>query len=161
MNRNLSICRPARRGFMLIEMMVVIGLLAVVGLIAAQLFHLMEKVERESLWQQIHESQLDQAVRQLRQDVWRAGAVEVPAPGEVRLAMSDGQEIDWAMSGSLTRRSAALTEDGSTRHWKDLGVTFGFSRRGAALVVDVSQMGEPHGRLTMVSQSMLLSERPR
>jgi type II secretory pathway pseudopilin PulG len=152
---------PIAHGFVMVEMLVVIGLLAVVGLVAGQLFRVTMQVQRESAWQQIHESQLDQAVRQLRTDVWRASSIDVRRPDAVRLNMSDGQEIDWEAGSSLVRKSLSLAEDQPEQRWNDLGVSLRFTQRGVGLVVDVSRGAESQGRTTLISQEMLLSGRSR
>ena len=150
---------PIAHGFVMVEMLVVIGMLAAVGLVAGQLFRVTMQVQRESAWQQIHESQLDQSLRQLRTDVWRASSIEVRRSDAVRLNMSNGQEIDWEAGSSLVRKSLALAEDQSEQRWNDLGVTLAFTPHAAGIVVEVSRGRESAGRMILISQPMLLSGR--
>lgn len=146
---------------MLVEMLIVIGMLAVVALVAGQLFRVINQAQRESGAQQMQEAQLDQAIRQLRTDVWRASSIEVRGSDAVRLILPNGQEIDWEAGEMLTRKSLSPAEDEPQRQWKDLGATLSFRLRGAGVVVDVSREHKPEGRVELISQSMLLSGRSR
>lgn len=156
--RSIPIAR-ALRGFVLIEMLIVLGLLAIVALMAGQLFRVTGQISRESAQRQIREAQLDQAVQQLRADVWRASAIQIPDLHSVRLRTPDGQEIEWDMTSTLSRKSFALLTDQGERQWTDLGADLNFAARGPSLVISVSRGPEVDGEIVLVSQSMLLSGR--
>lgn len=162
MNRNGDQSRfCVAGGFMLVEMLIVIGMLAVVALVAGQLFQVINHAQREAAAQQMQEAQLDQAIRQLRTDVWRASSIEVRGSDALRLNLPNGQEIDWEAGKILARKSLSLSEDEPQRQWKDLGATLSFSPRGAGVVVEVLREHKPEGRVELISQSMLLSGRSR
>ena len=156
--RPVAITRIAH-GFMLIEMLIVLGLLAVVALMAGQLFRVTGQISRESAQRQIRESQLDQAMQQLRADVWQASQIELRDPHSIRLHTPDGQEIEWDMTATLSRKSFALLTDQSEQRWSDLGADVTFAARGPGLVITVSRGPEVDGEFVLVSQSMLLSGR--
>ena len=144
------------RGFMLIELLIVLGMLAVVGLVAGQLFRVTLQAEGESAAQQLDEAQFDQALGQLRADVWRASSIEVCGPNALRLNLSNGQEIDWESGDTLARKSLSLAVDEPQQQWKDLGASLSFSPHGAAILVEVSRQNKPEGRVVLISQPMLL-----
>ena len=87
-------CLTSRRGFMLLELLSVIVLMAVFAAVAVP-------VLRWSIRTLVTPppaaaaGRLDAAVGTLRRDVWRAGTLAAPSPHELQLTTPDGHTVTW------------------------------------------------------------------
>lgn len=108
-----------RRGVMLLEMLITIGLLAIFLVLAGKLFattlrltHAWSAAAREV-------AAYESCVAALRRDVW--GAVDVTAPaggGGMRITRGEGTPITWSaeQDGALVRQEGAAVQ-----RWPGLG----------------------------------------
>ena len=146
----------SRRGslpaFMLVELMFVLGLLAVAALVATQIFLFNMRTTTRLSQQHQAQAQFDQAAAQLGRDVWAASSVASPQPQVLKLRLADGQEITWHAGRVLERASEA-----QVRRWDALSAEVAFEVRGptVAIVVEPNH-SDPGGRLVLISQAMLL-----
>jgi len=140
------------RGFVLVEMMFVIGLLAIVGLIVGQLYFASTQTTQRVARMQAAETRFDQAVRQLRRDVWNASGCTLSDPHTLRVERSDGKAIEWT-TGQFLRRNS----DGAREAWDELQTDLHFEVRGPIVVVvqDPAE-GEAGGRVALLDEAALL-----
>lgn len=148
-----------RRGFMLVELMLVIGLVAFVGLVSMQLFRATLRTWSASAKEQAVQSRFDLAIGQLRRDVWSATSIELANPTSISIH-NPSESIHWtAEAWSGLSRKSDHPADG--RHWLDLG-NITFELRGPTLIVHLSPTHEEAGGdMVLMSQTMLLAGRPR
>jgi type II secretory pathway pseudopilin PulG len=137
---------------MLVELMFVLGLLAVVALVATQIFLFNMRTSAQLSRQHQAQAQFDQATAQLRRDVWGASSLESPGTQVLKLKHADGQEVTWHAGKVLER-----TSDSQDRRWDALDADIAFEVHGPTAIIAV----EPHksdagGKLTLVSQTLLL-----
>ena len=151
--------RTACSGFVLIEMMIALGLLAIVGLMAAQVFRSVSRAWHQAAVQQSAEMRLDQAVHQLRLDVWNASSMESPDPQTLRIHPADGPAIEWRLGKAVERSSGAATPP-QVQRWSDFQAELSIALHGDVVEINAGQgPGVPAGQITLVSQSMLLNRR--
>ena len=112
-----------RGGFMLVNMLITIGLLAAFSVVAVRVFRLsMQTVERSAREQEILIRE-GQAMGVMREDVWGAAKVEAEAK---RLRIAD---VEWRTEGNGDLLRVAGDE---VRRWTGLGMTF--EREGSWVV---------------------------
>lgn len=146
-------------GFTLLEIIVVIGLVAVVGLVSTQVFVATLRVWKTSAREQATQSRFDLAVGQLRRDVWSASAIESPNPASLEIQNPAGL-IHWTADPQHgLRRSSDRPED--LRQWPELG-RMKFKAEGPMLNIRLEPTHEEAGgQMVLVSQSMMLAGRPQ
>lgn len=146
-----------RRGFVLLEMLVVCGLIAIVGLISMQLFRATLRTWKDSANEQAVQSRFDLAIGQLRRDVWSATSIDAPDAGSIAIHYRS-ETIHWRTE-QPTGLSRTADTDAYARHWSDLG-QITFESRGPMLVVHLAPTHEEAGgEMVLMSQSMLLAGR--
>lgn len=117
-----------RGGFLLVNMLIVIGLLAAFGIMAERVvrlsLHTLNKAEAE----QNELIRLERAMHALRADIWEARGLEVIDKGHVRI--SGEADVEWKCEagGDLVR-----VEKTEEQRWGNLDVEF--DKEGAWLVV--------------------------
>lgn len=144
-----------RRGFMLVELMVVVGLVAFVGLVSMQLFRATLRTWSASANEQAVQSRFDLAIGQLRRDVWSATSIELADPTSISIH-DPTETVHWTAdaSGGLSRNSGHPAD---ARHWPNLG-GIRFEMRGPTLTVHLAPTHEEAGGdLVLMSQTMLLA----
>lgn len=148
-----------RRGFTLLEILVVIGLVAFVGLVSMQLFRATLKTWKNSADEQAVQSRFDLAIGQLCRDVWSATSIDAPNARSITIHNPAGT-VHWtANEPAGLSRTADRPDD--ARHWPDLG-KISFESRGPMLVVHLTPTHEEAGgEMVLMSQSMLLAGRPQ
>lgn len=147
-----------RRGFFLLEMMIVLALLAVFALIVTQLLMNASRLGWQAEADHDRILRLDAMTRRLRQDVWGAGRVE-PADGGIRLTISDST-VMWAVAGNEVTRSVLEGDQlRPTDRWPDLGgrVSFAPAAQGVDLALK-DDKGQPREHVHLPSQVLLLLE---
>src|SRR5579864_6281466 len=94
-----------RRGYLLLETMVAIGVLVVAGSMAIGIAHWSLKYLRSTQIAESHTAALDQAVAQLRSDVWCAESIHA-IDGRTLLLEADGAQITWQLGNdsAITRK---------------------------------------------------------
>lgn len=95
--------RRARRGLLLLELLLILLLLGALALVAEELFRAAIFTERDSLNEQLHIREADALVTQLRRDIWSATRIGVE-PARLEITMPNGQIISWrAIQNTLLR----------------------------------------------------------
>ena len=120
--------RLRRGGFMIVQMLVVLGLMAAFVVVAERVFRLSVQTSARAASEQEDLLRLERAMTQLRADVWRAKKLEI-AKSSVHVS-AEGLDATWqtAADGELQR-----TEGDAVQHWTGLGLEF--ERQGPWLVV--------------------------
>ncbi|HVS71252.1 MAG TPA: hypothetical protein VHQ47_08355 [Phycisphaerae bacterium] len=81
------------RGFVLMELLVVVVLLAAFMIVSTQLFVLATRAHRDSIRRTEQIGRVDAAVRRFRADVWGASAASVTPDGDLHLSGADGETV--------------------------------------------------------------------
>lgn len=148
-----------RRGFTLLEILVVIGLVAFVGLVSMQLFRATLRTWKASADEQAIQSRFDLAMGQLRRDVCSATSIDAPDTRSITIHNPAGT-VHWT-ANEPAAQSRTTDEAADARHWPDLG-PITFESRGPMLVVHLTPTHEEAGgEMVLMSQSMLLAGRSR
>jgi Tfp pilus assembly protein PilX len=118
-----------RRGFLLVNVLVVLMLLGAFTLAATRVFRLSILSTQSASWEQERSLRLEQALRMLRADVWQASAVKSVQPNQLQLTTAD-LAVQWKIDadGNLTR-----TAGKDAQSWATLNLTF--SGDGRAILV--------------------------
>jgi prepilin-type N-terminal cleavage/methylation domain-containing protein len=134
MNRHRRRC-----GFLMIEIMVALALLAVFALIASRLFTASIRVIGRSSQQIDAMVRFDGMMRALRADVWSAERIEEVADGSLRLRSPVAGDVRWTIDteGRFTRTAAGE----ELRVFPSITPGARFARLGGAVAVVVQ--GEP------------------
>ena len=149
--------RPARPcGFMLLEILVILGLLAVAALLSARLYFITGQAAQRANQRQTAQAQFDQALAQLRSDVWQAKSVELKDPHTLMIHDAEETTITWQSSQSLQRRPGG--PQAHIQHWPEIGGVLEFEVRGPEVIV-IDRSGEPAGQVVLLGESMLLARR--
>ena len=145
-----------QRGIMIYEMMLALSLLSTFAVGATYLFrsslrvtaHADESVERAS--------RFDDAIGQLRRDVWGAAKFEASDARMVRIERAGEPPITWSIdkAGTLIRASGA---DSDRREWRGVAEGVSFETRDAILVLvePPDARGGEGRRLPFASQVIL------
>lgn len=149
---------PSACGFLLLEMMVILGLLAVVALLSAQLYYTTGQALQRISQRQTAQAQFDQSLRQLRADLWGADGVELTSPHTLQIRSADGRVVTWRAADSMQRTTDA--PGAAIRHWPDLGANLSFEVRGPTVVM-TDDSADQRAQVVILSQSMLLKGRPQ
>lgn len=150
--------RRRASGFVLIEILVVLGMVAFVSIVATRIFRATLRTWRESAQAQSAQFRFDQAVGQLRRDVWAARSIETPSDREAILQTPDGR-IEWRAIDPAGLARSTPADPADHRQWKGLG-TLTFASHGPTLVVRVHpDPQEAGGDMVLASQPMLLAGR--
>jgi type II secretory pathway component PulJ len=119
------------RGYFLIELMVIIGIIGVIALVAVELYASMTQHQIRLVAQQEAEQRFDLAVRQLRSDVWNASSATIDEKGELQLVRADGKKVLWLAGNQLNR-----TCDGQQpEQWNELGAELSLAMHGSTVVL--------------------------
>jgi type II secretory pathway pseudopilin PulG len=136
-----------RRGYLLIELMAILGIIALTALIAIDLYLNMSQNHIRLIGQQEAQQRFDLAVRQLRSDVWNVSAASIDDKGLLQLTRTDGKKIQWRAGDRLNRTSDGL----SPEEWNRLGTQLSFEMHGPTVVLreDPSQADPTSGEIVM------------
>ena len=152
----MTIRRTDARAFMLWELMMALGLLAVIALLAGQIFLALNRTSVEVAKQHTAQSAFDQATRELRGDVFIATQIRLQ-DSRLVLQTADGQKIDWQADESLKRTSGK-----DVRKWKDLGAHLTFAVNGPTVILRQEPIAsDSGGELVLPSQALLLKGEKR
>jgi prepilin-type N-terminal cleavage/methylation domain-containing protein len=141
------------RGFMLIEIMVAISLLAVFALIATKLLVLGIKVPHEVGEQRDAIVRFDSVVTRLRDDVWQARSIKSPDEKTLEIQTDSSGAVTWRIEAGAVLRTGADAKQ--TQRW-ELKEKLGFSGDGAGMVLNVAENAGRTGKIQMLSERMLL-----
>lgn len=131
--------RRRRGGFLLVNLLMVLGLLAAFGFLAERVVRLSLHTLNKAEVEQDELIRMERAMHVLRADVWGARNVDVVDKNHVQIA-----DVEWkcAVNGDVTR-----TEKGEEQRWAKLGLEFEWREgwlvvRRAGVEVAVFQRGE-------------------
>ena len=148
--------RPS--GFVLIEILVVLGMVAFVSIVATRLFRATLRTWRDSAQSQSAQARFDQAVGQLRRDVWSATSIETPNDRETILQTPEGR-IEWHAIDPAGLARSTTADPVDRRRWEGLG-NLTFTPRGPTLIVRLKpDPQEAGGDMVLASQPLLLAGR--
>jgi len=152
--------RARARGFGLIMMMVVIGLLGVFALVSTRLIHTTLGLYREAGRIDDEARWVDAALRQLRSDVWSARQVTPNGPRSLTIdtgpAGVSGAAVQWRVDadGALVRTGPGAGAE--AQRWPEVGARLAFDWDGVALTVRGADRGADRaGGIRMASQVKL------
>jgi type II secretory pathway component PulJ len=140
----------ARRhhGFMFVELLFILGLVAVAAVISTQLYIDMTRAHSRLLQQREAQARFDGALKALRADVWNAINASVDDAGGLTLKQADGKTIHWLAHEELKR-----TIDGDpARQWNQLGAQLSFSVEKNTVILHEEPTAKSEtkpGRITM------------
>lgn len=140
----MTVDRPARRrGVMLLEMLITIGLIAIFIVMAGKLFTTTLRLTRTSNDAASDVSAYESSVAALRRDAWGAAEVTaLPKGGGIRVARSDATAVTWSTDdeGALVRQ-----EGQSVQRWPGVGGKVSLHAVSGGVLV---RAGEDELRLT-------------
>lgn len=143
-----------RCGLTLFEMLVALSLLAVVGLVTAQLFRGTINVHRETSAAHDALSRSQRLADRLRRDAWGAAAIE-SVDGKLRLTDVGGVAVAWGVEEGTT----LVRESGDEPHRWQMGMPVSLAAEGPAVVL---RLGKPDSSdastMRFISQIMLAKE---
>lgn len=158
-------------GTTLIEIMVAIALFAVVGAMFSQVFIVCASLTKEANFAEVGHSRWNQAIEQLRADMWRSRSVSAVDSYMIEIELADGQWIRWTRrmddtvpgnAGILLRsriQGAQTLDDVSVTQFTDIGWYGEFEVRGNTLVLHSSPVGfRPEMEMTLISQMQMMGE---
>jgi type II secretory pathway pseudopilin PulG len=141
----------AARAFTISELLIAIGILAIVGLVATQVFFASFRVSRATAAQQDAAGSFDSAMSVLRSDVWTAAEIAAPDASTAKLG-----KVTWRINDLMLTRDAG--GDGAQSRTWPMPKGTSFVADGASLVLRVpAATGERGGDVRMISESQLLS----
>ena len=141
------------RGFMLIEMMLVLSLLAIFAVAATRLTVLCIRVPKQVGQKRDQIVRFDRAMARLQQDLWRASSVRCMDNHTLQLQSPGQPDVTWKAQGDQISRS--MTDSSRAEQWS-LGAEFSFSARPAGVEIDVRERNGTIDQIEMTSQAMLL-----
>ncbi len=143
-----------RRGFWLIELMMVIGLLAAFGMVSIVVFRMSSRATFTAGQTLEAAQRFDQAVRMLRTDVMGSSSIKADGASSVELQSPDGPVV-WQIrpDGWLIRRQGR-----DETRWERMPADLRFETGAARLTVIVPTAGGAEDRLTLTSAVMSAKE---
>lgn len=149
--------RPTRRGFVLIEMLAVLALLAAFGIVSAKLFTSLMRQMRTTAAAQSVAGRLDSALSTLRTDVW--SATQLQAQDTTLILTTGAHTVTWLADdkGNLSRTetgAAPVTSD--TRRWDNLPARLSFAVNGTVVSVHVTESDGHSDTLPLLSEAATL-----
>jgi len=115
------------RGFMLINLLMALGLMAAFVVVSTRLFRLALNTSTAAARVQEDSLRLEQATHALQQDVWHATKIDLPDPSHLHLT-GDQLDVTWTTMPTLAR-----SEGDQRQEWPKLDLQF--SRQEAWVVV--------------------------
>ena len=143
----------SHRGFMLIEMMIVLSLLAVFAVAATRLMVLCIRVPNQVGQKRDQIVRFDLAMSRLRQDIWRASTLRCIDAHTLQIQSHGDPDVTWEARNGQISRSAAHS---STKEQWILGAEISFVSQPAGAEVDIREPNGAIDQTDMSSQAMLL-----
>lgn len=141
------------RGFMLLEMVLVLSLLAIFAFAATRLMVLCIHVPQQVGQKRDQIIRFDRAMACLRQDIWRAGALRCIDSHTLQIQAPGQPEITW--KGEKVQISRSVANSAKKEQW-DLEAEVSFAARPAGAEVDIREPAGVLDQINMSSQTMLL-----
>ena len=147
----MNIANRPDRGFALLEIMFVLGVLAFVALVATQIFVAVNQTTLKTVERQAAQMRFDQAVRRLRTDVWNASQCTLENTHELQIHSGD-KSIAWTIGSTIKRQSGA-----ESNTWEDLQSDLHFEVKGNVVtVIQDPVAGDSGGRVSLLDAAALL-----
>jgi len=143
----------SHRGFMLIEMMIVLSLLAIFAVAATRLMVLCIRVPNQVGQKRDQIVRFDLAMGRLRQDIWRANSLRCIDAHTLQIQSPGDADVTWKAHDGQISRSAAHS---STKEQWNLGADVSFVSRPAGAEVDIREPTGALDQIDMSSQATLL-----
>ncbi|MDQ3440400.1 MAG: hypothetical protein M3478_08645 [Planctomycetota bacterium] len=126
-----------RRGVMLLEMLITIGVIAIFLVVAGKLFTTTLRLTHASQSAAKDIAIFESCVAALRRDVWGAAEMTAPAEGGVLIKRGDGASVTWSAEGdgALVRRGVDETSAEVARRWPGMAAKVSLHPDAAGLVV--------------------------
>jgi prepilin-type N-terminal cleavage/methylation domain-containing protein len=128
------------RGFTLLEMIVVLGLLTIAAAVAVPIARWSVLAVHQAETAEDAARRVDTAVDALRRDVWCAGRVISPSPGMLALTRADGHQIIWESVGDGAWRRTESSFP--SQEWTGLPSGISFSMDGPTVRVTIPATGK-------------------
>ena len=148
--------RRNKSGFSLLIMMLAIALLGVFAVVATRLIGTTMRLYREAAQIDAEARRVDEAMEQLRRDVWSARQATVAGAQSATIDNGAGRGATWSVDpdGALVRSEPAAAE--APRRWPEVGGRMSFAWDGVALTVRGADRGaDSTGGVRMTSQVKL------
>ncbi len=123
---------PHRRGYLMIEMLIIIALLPIFALLAGHLFVSIFKILQTSGKADEQAMRFDAAVAQLRQDISTAASTETPTPATLLIQEPNRETIQWQTNGPPTTLTRIAQADKRTY---EIGKPFTFRKDGVITLI--------------------------
>lgn len=143
----------SHRGFMLIEMMIVLSLLAIFAVAATRLMVLCIRVPKQVGQKRDQIVRFDLAMGRLRQDIWRANSLRCMDAHTLQIQSPGLPDVIWKSETGQISRSSAIS---SQKEQWTLGADVSFTARSAGAEVDIREPTGAIDQIDMASQTMLL-----
>lgn len=99
--------KPNRSGYILLEMVAALSLMTVFLVLAGQLFKQVASIQRDAVNMEWSVSQMEFALRQLRQDTWSASGLELMGEDAVTFEFAEGYRVAWSFAAEPSERFPA------------------------------------------------------
>jgi hypothetical protein len=121
--------RKRRSGFLMVQMLIVLALLAAFGILAERVVRLSLHTLNKAEVEQDELIRRERAMHALRADVWSASRVEVTDKSHVRIS-GEAESIEWS---TLANGDVRRTEKSEEQKW--VGLSLEFEQQDGWLVV--------------------------
>jgi prepilin-type N-terminal cleavage/methylation domain-containing protein len=143
-----------RRGFSLLEMLVVLGLLTVMSTVAAPIIRWAILSMSASQTTMSAASRFDNAMQTLRHDVWQAESIDASTPQTLVLTCADGHQIRWQFGPADSWRRNVSSSDQCV--WTGIANKISCTAAGSVVIMTVPDNASRRcGTICFVSQTML------
>ena len=148
-----------RRAFTILEMVVVIGLFAMVAVISVPIFRWAMLTSQQSQTQANDVSRFENALRTLREDIWDAGDIRVGDSQTLVLTVADNRQITWQLDATKSLHRKSETMD---RQWPEFPGGSSFSIQSAEVLLMVPDGPSFHGgTIPFISQRAIYTGEKR
>lgn len=144
-----------RRGFTIMELMTVIGVLALVSLAAGYLFSATVRLNHATGESRNAAAGFDACIEALRADAWSATKIELSGDKEATIATATGKPIVWTIDETGVSRRV---EGAPTRRWT-LGEGATFAVESVELLVRLPQTKTQRSGVARLPSEVLLLKR--
>jgi prepilin-type N-terminal cleavage/methylation domain-containing protein len=124
-------------GFTLVETLLAVSLLGVFSLLAFRLIGSNMHITEATLAADSNTARFDRAVSMLRADVAGSTSIDMPEPGTLRIKGSDGQPIEWKITGNTLSRTL-----GTHLRVSDVGQPLNLKLDGAVVLLSTSDLNQ-------------------
>jgi type II secretory pathway component PulJ len=102
----MTMSRRRSHGMLLLEVLFLIGILAMAMVVEAWLFRSAMRATESAPLASLQHARLDGAIAALRADVWNAWRIDVRDPGTIALQMGNDTSVVWRLRDGGASRTA-------------------------------------------------------